>query len=121
MEGASIRQISPDSVVVPLSLWQKLERLIPQMDSVLNRLDTLESSSVTGSEYLSRTQAMQFLHVGSTKLWELKNSGTIETTEKTGKVLYKTSSCRDYLQSQGFSADMAQERFRKILQTKKKL
>lgn len=120
MESGSVRPLGPDTVAVPAILWQQIESLIPQMSNVLSRLDLLESTSVTGSEYLTRQQAMSFLHIGSTKLWELKNAGELKTSSATGKPLYSTDSCRQYLESQGYSKEAVQARFREILAKKRK-
>ncbi|MBN8824408.1 MULTISPECIES: hypothetical protein [unclassified Spirosoma] len=115
-----VRQITSDMVAVPLALWQTMERIVDSYEEINNRLDLLESVTVTNSEYMNRKDAMLFLHVGSTKLWELTRSGEIETNGKTGKPLYKTSSCRQYLIGQGFSKEFVQERFRDILREKQK-
>jgi hypothetical protein len=112
--------LTNDMVAVPLSFWQRVEQLLEKQEVLEHRLNLLESVSISNSEYLNRQQAMQFLQIGSTKLWELKNSGLIETSSGTGKTLYKTSSCRDFLLYQGFSQEKVQQSFREILQSRKK-
>lgn len=100
---------------VPFESFNALQIYVQSLEK---RVAFLELHCLFG-EWMDRKQAMDFFHISSTKLWQLMKSGEIETSRRTGKTLYLTSSCRDYLAKHSSSKKIVQDRIQEIQAAKK--
>lgn len=118
MAGTNLAGMTPgQAVILPADFYNTL---ITELQQLRQRVERLEGVSFAGSDYLSREQAMSFLHCGATKLWMLKNDGSIKTVRNGARPLYCIKSCREYLEKQGYSQEAIAARFDAIIAGKKR-
>lgn len=87
-----------DVIVIDSKAYEKLKQEL--FDFLVRKMEEnalLPKSSEKSEEWLSVKDTMRFLHVGRTKLQELKNDGEIDFTQKNKKLLFHRKSLERYL------------------------
>jgi len=92
--------------------------LYNEVSRLRQRVDMLESYLL--GDWLTRQEAMAYLHISSTKLWELTKSLSIVHTRIGTKPLYSYQSCQEYLSKNGISKADIDRRIQEILSAKKR-
>lgn len=91
------------------------QEILRQLQSLREEVTFLKAAN-ENTLWFTRAQAMRFLSLGSTKLWELAKAGTITTSDK----LYNVLSCKRYLVERSYSTEIILERLNTALLSKKK-
>jgi hypothetical protein len=91
------------------------------INNLLKRIERLESQLShykemnPAAEWITRRDAMTYLCIGETKLWELTKLNKVNARRVGSKLIYSVESLRLYLQNSGFSDEYINAREKKAL------
>ncbi|GAB3272556.1 hypothetical protein GCM10027347_44270 [Larkinella harenae] len=114
--GLSTQELSTAQpvVIVPYELFQ---RLLDQVAALEKDIQAIRTENTP--QWLTRSQAMDYLQCGPTKLWALHKANEIEHSTVGSKPRYSLRSCERYLQDRSTSKDEIHRRLNLLISSKK--